>query len=75
MPKVKITWLGCASRLRIRPLDPLREAVAQVFEDVLMKVDHGEVSAYPEQARQKESLREIRYPIVDLLLPDALIEL
>ena len=40
-----------------------------------MKVDHCEVSAYPEQSRQKESLLEIRYPIVDLLLPDALIEL
>ena len=75
MSKVRLSLLGCAGRIRIRPLDPLRETVSQVFEDVFMKVDHGEVSAHPEQAGQKESLVETCYSIVDLLLPDALIKL
>ena len=75
LSKIRLSLLGCASRLRIRPLNPLREAVSQVFKDVFMKVDHGEVSAHPEQARQKESLIETCYSIVYLLLPDALIKL
>ena len=46
-----------------------------MFEDVFMKVDHGEVSAHPEQAGQKKDFFEILHSIDYFLIPSALIKL